>query len=55
MALKQDKHLNGSEVEHNTKSNERGADAVGLLEFRVFTLGIKRQMFAYQPDTCIRQ
>lgn len=54
VALKQDKHLNRQEVEHNTKSNMRGVEA-GLLEFQLFTLGIQRQAFVYQTATCIRQ
>lgn len=40
IAFKQDKHLNGPEGEHNTKSNMRGAEAVGHLEFGLFSLGI---------------
>ena len=31
IALKQVKHLNGPVGEHNTKSNVRGSEAVGLL------------------------
>lgn len=42
MALKQDKHLNGPEVDHNTKSNVRGTEAIDLLEFGLFMLGIRK-------------
>ena len=34
-------HFNGPEVEHSINSNVRGAEAVGFLEFELFTPGIK--------------
>lgn len=55
MALKQDKHLNGPEVDHNTKSNVRGTEAIDLLEFGLFMIGIRKPIFVYQSVTFIRQ
>lgn len=55
MALKQDKHLSGPEVDHNTKSNVRGTEAIDLLEFGLFMIGIRKPIFVYQSVTFIRQ